>query len=128
VLICYEDVLPELPARAAAGGADFLLVLSNENFYFAREMDQHLDMAVFRAIETRRPVLRTTNTGLTAAIDPTGAVVAALDRDVDGALDVDVRLLASPPAPRGTVGAFPLFCGIVLAAMLFVAPGRARAP
>jgi apolipoprotein N-acyltransferase len=79
---------------------------------------------VFRAIETRRPVLRATNTGLTAAIDPTGAVVAALERDVDGALDVDVRLLASPPAPRDTV-AFPLACGVVLAAMLCVALLRA---
>ena len=80
-----------------------------------------MDMAVFRAIETRRPVLRATNTGLTAAIDPTGSVTARLQRDTEGALDVVVSL-PSPSLPlRPTVRIFGLSCGVALALLLAAA-------
>ena len=120
VLICYEDVLPSLVENFARRGADFFVVISNENFFYPREMDQHLDMAVFRAIETRRPVVRATNTGLTAAIDPTGAITARLERDTEGTLDVVVPLSSGLPLRR-TVRLFGLSCGVALALLLAAA-------
>jgi apolipoprotein N-acyltransferase len=51
---------------------------------------QMLAAAVLRAIATRRPLLRATPTGITAAIDARGRVVAQLARGVSGALVVDV--------------------------------------
>ena len=87
-------------------------------------MEQHLDMAVFRAIETRRPVLRAANTGLTAAIDPTGAITARLERDVEGTLDVVVPLASTPGSPRATVRSFGLLCGVLLVIVLGAALRR----
>ncbi|MGH9661614.1 MAG: nitrilase-related carbon-nitrogen hydrolase, partial [Bryobacteraceae bacterium] len=128
VLICYEDVLPDLVTGFARRGADFLLVITNEHFYHPREMDQHLDMAVLRAIETRRPLLRAANTGLTAAIDPTGAITARLERDVEGTLDVVVPLASGISAPHRTVRFFGPACGVVLAGVLAAALWRRAAP
>jgi apolipoprotein N-acyltransferase len=73
VLICYEDVFPD-PARAeTAAGADLLVNVTNDAWYGRSSAPwQHLSMSVFRAIETRRAVLRSTQTGVTAEIDSSG--------------------------------------------------------
>jgi apolipoprotein N-acyltransferase len=55
--------------------------------------DQHLANAIFRAIELRRPLIRTANTGVTAVIDPLGRVTHQLPRLQEGVL------LASIPLP-----------------------------
>jgi apolipoprotein N-acyltransferase len=52
---------------------------------------QHLEIARMRALETGRPMLRATNTGMTAAIDPNGTVRAALLPEQPGVLDVEVQ-------------------------------------
>jgi apolipoprotein N-acyltransferase len=91
-LICYEDVLPGLTADFVRRGADLLANLSNEAWYWEREMDQHLAIAALRCIETRRPMVRATNTGLTAVLGPTGRVVARLERDREGTLRAEVPL------------------------------------
>lgn len=83
--ICYEDVFGD-QIRRRAGEASILLNLSNLAWYgdsFAQP--QHLQMARVRAIETGRPMLRATNTGMTAAIAPDGQVtdvLPAFERDV----------------------------------------------
>jgi len=52
---------------------------------------QHLWIARLRALETGRPMIRATNTGVTAAIDPLGRVRAALDPQSPGVLDVEIQ-------------------------------------
>jgi apolipoprotein N-acyltransferase len=87
--ICYEDLFGEEIAaqiRAGraesgdkAGGPTILLNMSNIAWFGdSLALPQHLQISQMRALETGRPMLRATNTGMTAAIDPKGKVVAQL--------------------------------------------------
>jgi len=75
--ICYESVFPDEIREFAARGAQVLVNISNDGWFGASGApSQHLNMARMRAIENRRWLLRATNTGITASIDPYGRVVA----------------------------------------------------
>ncbi|NNJ26162.1 apolipoprotein N-acyltransferase [Alienimonas chondri] len=82
-LICYEDTVPHLvrdtvnalPTNGAGKetGPDVLAVLSNDGWFDnSAEQEQHLAVSLFRAIETRTPVVRAANTGVSAVIDGDG--------------------------------------------------------
>lgn len=74
-LICYEDVFPRLARTAAREGAEFLIVVANNGWYGEEAMPfQHAAHSVLRAIETRRPVLRSGNGGWSGWIDEYGVV------------------------------------------------------
>ena len=91
--ICYEDVFGEEIAQAVmtAPRATMLINVSN-TAWFGRSwaQPQHLQIARLRAMETGRPMLRATNTGMTAAIGPDGKVLAQLTPFTRGALVVDI--------------------------------------
>jgi apolipoprotein N-acyltransferase len=74
--ICYESVFPDLVRQFVHSGAEALVNLSNDG-YFGRSAahQQHLEIVRMRAAENRRWILRATNDGITAAIDPAGRVV-----------------------------------------------------
>jgi apolipoprotein N-acyltransferase len=76
-LICYDAVSPRLARDAVRGGAELLVTLSNDSWFAAGGGPRlHLAVAAFRSIETRRPQLRATNTGISAAIDASGERIA----------------------------------------------------
>jgi apolipoprotein N-acyltransferase len=79
VFICYESAFPYLVRRFPEAGAEVLINLSNDG-YFGRSAarEQHLLLVRMRAAENRRWILRATNDGLTATIDPAGRVVHQL--------------------------------------------------
>ena len=61
---------------SAAGGVDCLVNLTNDGwFHGSSELDQHLITAAFRCVETRTPMVRAVNTGISAIIDGDGVVV-----------------------------------------------------
>ena len=75
LLICYEDVFPSLARRTVLEGADFFAVISNNAWYGEEGMPgQHAAHSVLRAVENRRPVVRSTNQGWTGWIDEYGNV------------------------------------------------------
>ncbi|MBC8030076.1 MAG: apolipoprotein N-acyltransferase [Pyrinomonadaceae bacterium] len=75
VFICIESAYPSIAREFTGEGADVLINISNDGYLGPTAvMRQHLANAVFRAVENGRPVLRVTNTGITALITPTGAV------------------------------------------------------
>ena len=85
--ICYESVFGDEIREFARDGADVLVNLSNDGWYGDTSAPwQHLNMVRMRAIENHRWVLRATNTGVTASIDPGGRVVAAAPRHVRTAI------------------------------------------
>ena len=90
VNICYEDAFGE-EIIGALPQAGILANLSN-TAWFGRSLaqPQHLQIAQMRAIETGRPMLRATNTGMTAVIAPDGTVTAALPPFTQGVLQADV--------------------------------------
>jgi len=85
VLICFEDSLPYLARKAARAGAAWLINQTNDSWF---DPDcgsaQHLANSVFRCIETRLPMLRCANTGMTCAIDPFGRIQQTLKPRTEG--------------------------------------------
>jgi len=81
VFICYEDIFPQLVRRLTLARAGVLVNISNDAWYDDTAASfQHLEMARLRAIENRRYLLRATNDGITALIDPYGRVVKQIPR------------------------------------------------
>lgn len=74
--ICFEDTFGYLNAEFVRNGAELLINLSNDSWSgsVAAQM-QHMQLAVFRAVENRRPLLRSTNSGMTCLVLPSGRVV-----------------------------------------------------
>lgn len=77
VFICYEAIFPQLVRRLTPAGPGALVNISDDAWYGASAARfQHFNMARFRAIENHRYLLRATNDGITAVIDPYGRIVA----------------------------------------------------
>lgn len=93
-LICYEDIAPELAREATLRGAHVLINITNDA-WFGKTVapNQHHIIAAFRAIENRRYLLRSTNSGLTAVVNAAGETVASLPGFSDGVLEFGVRKL-----------------------------------
>ncbi|MBX7148269.1 apolipoprotein N-acyltransferase [bacterium] len=78
-LICYEDIFPDLARSQTRAGSNVLANLTNDAWYGNTSAPyQHLVFSQMRALENRRYLLRATNTGLTAVINPHGMVEATL--------------------------------------------------
>ncbi len=76
-LICYDAVVPALAIAAVRLGAEVIVTLSNDAWFASGGGPRlHLVVSAFRSIETRRPQLRATNTGISAVIDATGELRA----------------------------------------------------
>ncbi len=78
VLICFEDTMPAA-ARAYVRDdpVDLLVNISNDGWFKgSAQLDVHLAISVFRAVECRRPLVRAVNTGISAIIDSRGRVVS----------------------------------------------------
>lgn len=76
-LICYEAIFPELAQKRAEAGANVLVNISNDAWFGDTAAPrQHLDLALLRAVEQGRALIRGTNTGISAVIDPRGRVMA----------------------------------------------------
>jgi apolipoprotein N-acyltransferase len=100
VFICIESAYPWIARRMTAEGADLLINISNDGYLGPTAvMRQHLANAIFRAAENGRPLLRVTNTGLTAEISANGAVL-----DLTGPFQTDVRIWHV--GPSGTIDTF----------------------
>jgi apolipoprotein N-acyltransferase len=123
VAICYEDMFGEemidfLPSAQA------LVNVSNDAWFgHSLEADQHLQGSQMRALETGRWMVRATNTGVTAAIDERGRVVARLPQFSAGTLYADVvpRMGRTPYSFYGNSAA------LLLAAIVAFACRRSRA-
>ena len=89
VFICYEAIYPGEVRHFAADGATLLVNISNDG-WFGRSAAarQHLLMARVRAVENRRWLLRVTNNGYTASVDPYGRIYEPLPTDVRASADL----------------------------------------
>ncbi len=77
MLICYEAIFPELAQERVSAGANLLVNISNDAWFGdSAAPHQHLDQALLRAVEQGRALIRGTNTGISAVIDPRGRIMA----------------------------------------------------
>lgn len=102
-LICFEDTIGELTRRFVLKGADLLVTVTNDG-WFERSAGshQHLANAIFRCVETRRPLVRAANTGVTCFVNDLGRVTQILRDDggstfEEGTLAGEVNLANDPP-------------------------------
>ncbi|HSR53454.1 MAG TPA: apolipoprotein N-acyltransferase [Acidobacteriota bacterium] len=103
-LICFEGIFPQAGRWAVQKGAEVLVNISNDSWYGdSSAPEQLLQMARMRSIETRRPMLRATNTGITARIDPLGRVTERLPSFQEGMLVTRVQGTQAP-SPYSQVG------------------------
>ncbi len=92
ICICYEDVLAGLNRATVAAGADLLVNLTNDAWFGeSKALAQHQQLASMRTIENRRYLLRSTTTGSTAIISPTGVTVAQAPLGKPTALVTEVQ-------------------------------------
>jgi apolipoprotein N-acyltransferase len=94
-LICYEDLMPEVSrAFVKASKANLLVNLTNDAWYGRTVAPwQHARLAQWRAIETRRNLVRVTNTGVTSVIDAKGEMIQSLPLFTSAVLTTEVALL-----------------------------------
>ena len=98
VFICIESAYPWIARRLTNEGADVLINISNDGYLGPTAvMRQHLANAIFRAVENNRPVLRVTNTGLSAWINESGKI-----HGQTRPFETDVRVWAIVPTATGT--------------------------
>lgn len=134
VAICYDNVFSFPFCGATRGGAEFHVVLSNEGWFpDSYEMDAMLAYSRFRAIETRRSVLRATNTGVSCLVGPDGSMddvfrVNGRQSEVGGVFVARPRI-ATGATIFVTIGELPAYGAAVLATLAaFVLSRRAKAP
>jgi apolipoprotein N-acyltransferase len=87
VLICYEGIFPDLSRATVKLGATSLINITNDAWYGRTSAPyQSLEMARWRAIEFRVPLIRAANTGVSAIVDANGAVLGSIPLDEKGFL------------------------------------------
>ncbi|MDV7272278.1 apolipoprotein N-acyltransferase [Thioclava sp. A2] len=116
-LICYEAVFPQ-DIRAIAARGDWLLQITNDAWFGdGAGPEQHLVQARFRAIEQGLPLMRSANTGISAAVDPRGRVTASLGMGAQGVIDVPLPV-ALPKTTYARLGDWPVI-GLIVAILVF---------
>jgi apolipoprotein N-acyltransferase len=117
--ICYESVFPNLVRRFAAGGAEMLFNVSNDG-WFGRSgaRQQHLAIVRMRAAENRRWILRSTNDGITATIDPAGRLRGTLSPHQEAASLSGFTYIAGQTFYTRHGDWFAICCALLAAALL----------
>ena len=117
--ICYESVFPDFVRRFAKGGAELLINISNDGWYGASAARwQHLKIVRMRAAENRRWLLRATNDGITATIDPAGRVLGTLPNFTEAASRTGYSYVTETTLYTRRGDWFPLLCALASAGML----------
>lgn len=128
VFICYESIFPDEVRRFAVEGAQAFVNISNDGWYGdSGAYAQHLKQARMRAVENGRWLLRSTNTGVTASIDPYGRVVVTAPRKLRMALRAPYSLSSATTFYTRHGDWFAYLCAIISVAALLTLiplPGR----
>ncbi|MEW5816926.1 MAG: apolipoprotein N-acyltransferase [Spirochaetota bacterium] len=94
--ICFEDTFGYISRNFVRNGAQIIVNMTNDSWsYSVVSMMQHMSMAVFRAVENRRTVLRSTNGGITCTIDPNGKITGILEPFKEGYLLSEVPVYSN---------------------------------
>jgi len=127
-LVCYEDIFPEISRRLVSRGAQFLVNVTNDAWYGRSSAAfQHMALAVFRAVETRRFLVRATNTGVSAVVAPTGKINAMSDIFHDAVIVAPIGLRDEITAYVRYGDWFAYACAAyVLVGLVMVAANRIR--
>ncbi|HEY2614308.1 MAG TPA: apolipoprotein N-acyltransferase, partial [Chthoniobacterales bacterium] len=134
-LICFEDTIGELTRQFVLGGANLLVNVTNDGWFLRSAASrQHVANAIFRCVETRRPMVRAANTGVTCFVNEFGRITQTL-LDENGSQFTDGVLTGEVAVPRDGAPTFyvrhgELFAdgclGISLLLLVFLSPRLVR--
>lgn len=132
--ICYEDTVPSLMRKFKKDGADFMLNITNDGWFRdSAELDQHLAIMVFRAIENRIGMARAANTGISSFVAPDGAMYDKLSdptgtyREISGTLINRIKLVKKYNPFYTTCGDwFAILCATATGILFFMAVFTSR--
>jgi apolipoprotein N-acyltransferase len=127
VFICYESIFPDEVRQFAKNGAQVFVNISNDGWYGdSGAYAQHLEQARMRAVENARWLLRTTNTGVTAAIDPAGRIAQSAPRKVRTVLQASYALNDATTFYTRYGDWLAYLCAIISVGAIVVALTRAK--
>jgi len=90
-MICIESVFPDLTRKFVNNGAEFITYIVNDGWYPRNpQLDQHAKRCIYRAIENRRYVIRTANTGVTMIVDSYGNIADKLEFNKEGVMEANI--------------------------------------
>jgi apolipoprotein N-acyltransferase len=115
--ICFEDSFPYLSRNFVAKGADFLVNITNVSWSKQKSAEIQMYVAsIFRSIENRRVLIRSTNGGVTSIIDPKGEVLRELELFVPDTLYADVPIYSNSSLTIYTQWGdyLPILCAFIL--------------
>jgi apolipoprotein N-acyltransferase len=125
VLICYEGIFADISQTMVRNGSNLLVNITNDAWYGRSSAPyQHFSMTVFRAIENRRALIRSANTGISGFVDPAGRILGETALFSDAAEVRQVPLISTVSLYSRFGDAFAaaclavagiLLCGVVLA-------------
>lgn len=94
-LVCFDSIYGELVRESVVDGANLIILSTNDSWYRdSAAVYQHNGHAVLRAVENRRYIVRSANTGVSSVISPTGRIMTMLDPLVKGYTAAEVKMLS----------------------------------
>lgn len=126
--ICYEVIYPQLVRTMIAQGGEVVITISNDSWFGNSSAPyQHLAMAVFRCIENRRFLLRSTSDGISALVDPAGRIVYQSPLHESDQFIASFKYLRNKTIFTRWGYLFPYFCLLlVLARLMWLLAGKCR--
>ncbi len=111
-LICFDSIFSQLARASVREGAELLVIMTNDSWYKDYPaVYQHNNQAVWRAVENKRWVVRSANSGVSSFITPNGEIISSLPPLVKGTLSETVGFISqrSPYTVVGDVVIIPVF-------------------
>jgi apolipoprotein N-acyltransferase len=136
-LICFEDTIGDLTRKFVLGGANLLTNVTNDGWFrHSAGSQQHLANSIFRCVETRRPMVRAANTGVTCFVNEFGRITQVLQDDtgssftegvLTGTVDVPIERSFTFYVRHGELFAQLCTCVTLIAIMVCLVRRRRRA-
>ncbi|NMP31197.1 apolipoprotein N-acyltransferase [Thalassotalea sp. M1531] len=125
-LICFEIAFPEQLHANFHDSTDILLTVSNDAWFgTSHGPHQHMEIARMRALEFGRPLLRSTNTGITAAVDHNGKFIEKIPQFEQGVLTTNVPLVEGR-TPFSLYQRYPTFIAAIMLILLIIVRKRTQ--
>lgn len=125
--ICYEAIFPETVKAMDSDNTNAIVMLSNDSWFGPTKAPvQHLNIARMRSLELQKPMLRDTNSGITAYIDEFGKIQKVMPTDVASSIDFTFTPVSGQTL-YSKIGNYGLL-GIIVLLILFGIYGNVRKP
>jgi apolipoprotein N-acyltransferase len=119
-VICFESIYPNIVRQFIDSGANFMTIITNDGWYMGTPGPlQHARIAIMRAIETRRAIARSANTGISCFITPYGAIVNEVPENVSTTTTGTIELRDDRTLYVRWGDWWPIVC-LVVSALMFL--------